>query len=285
MWSIWKPNPGRITRAKQESTGMNAKIGLLLVGHGTSSILGTAEFCSVVAALRQRFPTFPIAFGFLELALPSIDQAVELLYQQGVSSILTAPILLFAAGHAKVDIPSAVQAAASRRGLSVATQAEVFNCHPRLIQLSLRRYQQAARNSATDLPQREPVQDAAFVLVGRGNRDPLAQQSAAQFLAECKSQGNLKLTRLAFLAIAKPDLNDVLEDLGTAKTSHCVVVPHLLFHGELVAKCQTIVNMLPARFPNTRWSLAQRLGPSAEVISAAADRIEAALENQPLPSQ
>lgn len=248
---------------------MTEKIGILIVGHGTRSILGVAEFTRVVSRLRRQFPQYPLAFGFLELAQPNIDFAVEVLNSQGVTSILTAPLLLFAAGHAKTDIPAEVLNAASKRGLSIAGQADVLGIHPKLVELSLGRFQE---NCETNAPQ------PAFVLAGRGSSDREAQQATSDFVTACRQAGPLSLATHGFLAMANPSLNHVLDDLAGLGIPDVVVVPHLLFHGDLIEKCRQVVAEMASQYPQTRWTLARRLGPDDSVILAAADRIQTALD-------
>ncbi len=247
---------------------MENRSGIVVVGHGTSSILGVAEFASVMARLRSFFPAYPLSFGFLELAQPTIDQGMEVLAGKGVTSVLTVPLLLFAAGHAKSDIPAAVLQAAGKRRIEVIGQSEVLGLHPQITGLSLRRYRE--KNATNE-------RLTALVLVGRGSRDPEAQLAAAEFLAVCQAEGGLPLTRLAFLAMAKPDIREELEKLGQEAIERVIVVPHLLFHGELVEKCARIVREFANRFPNTDWQLAGRLGPDQAVVAATADRIAKAL--------
>ena len=53
-----------------------ARDGLLVVGHGTREELGIGEFLRVVDDLARRFPHVPIEPCFLELAQPSIADAI-----------------------------------------------------------------------------------------------------------------------------------------------------------------------------------------------------------------
>lgn len=253
------------------SSPIETNLGILVVGHGTSSIVGIAEFAWTIARLRQCFPKLPLAYGFLELASPSIEQGMEVLAKKGVKSICSSPLLLFSAGHAKSDIPDEVQRAAQRFGIQVASQSEVLGNHPHIVELSVHRFLEAndpkARNSA-------------FVLVGRGSRDSEAQLAAADFLAKCQIMAGLPLARLAFLAMAKPDIYEVVEELGRLALAKVVLVPHLLFHGELVEKCIRIVQEAAVQFPGTEWRIAKRLGPNLAIVDAIADRIRQSMEGK-----
>src|SRR5437870_4104997 len=79
--------------------------GLLLIGHGTRDPIGQAEFLQTVELVRARCGELPVEYGYLELAEPPIAAGVAALVRAEVTEIIAAPVLLFAAGHAKDDIP------------------------------------------------------------------------------------------------------------------------------------------------------------------------------------
>ena len=91
--------------------------GLLIVGHGTRSEVGTAQFLALAERIRKSAGgQLAVEPAFLELQQPDIDAAVGNLVAQGVKQLVVMPLLLFAAGHAKEDVPNAVAAALARRG-------------------------------------------------------------------------------------------------------------------------------------------------------------------------
>src|SRR5436190_669000 len=89
--------------------------GLLLVGHGTRDAEGLAEFASLARLVMERLPEFAVEPCFLELAEPDIPTAVHRLMASGIRQLTVAPLLLFAAGHAKRDIPMTVAEAIKAR--------------------------------------------------------------------------------------------------------------------------------------------------------------------------
>ena len=96
-----------------------AEIGYLLVGHGTRREAGQAQFRDVFEQFQQFLAPADASLAFLELAEPDIPAGVEALAQRGVKEIVVVPVLLFAAGHAEEDIPSAVGEACSRLGVKL----------------------------------------------------------------------------------------------------------------------------------------------------------------------
>ena len=82
------------------------KIGVMVCGHGSRDMEAITEFQSVAAGIATRLPQYPVASGFLEFAKPIIREGLDKLHQQGADHILAVPVMLFAAGHVKNDIPS-----------------------------------------------------------------------------------------------------------------------------------------------------------------------------------
>ena len=85
---------------------MSEKTGVIVCGHGSRDTAAVAEFAQVAERLRPRFPDLPVDYGYLEFATPIIRDGLDALKAAGVNRVLAVPGMLFAAGHAKNDIPS-----------------------------------------------------------------------------------------------------------------------------------------------------------------------------------
>ena len=83
---------------------------LLMVGHGSRQPDANREFEELVAEYRRRRPELAVAHGYIELAEPPLAAALAELAASGVERVVVFPVLLFAAGHAKNDIPLALAA-------------------------------------------------------------------------------------------------------------------------------------------------------------------------------
>lgn len=244
------------------------KVGLLVVGHGTRDRAGVEEFHATVgrikaqAAALQGSP-YQVEGCFLELAEPTIDAAVARLAAAGARGITVAPLILFAAGHAKRDIPDAVAAAAARHGNDDVRHLPHLGCRPELIALSAKRFEEATR----DL---EPVsvEQTLLLMVGRGSRDEGATAEMRRFAklrAEATPVGRLEV---AFTAMAQPSLDDALEAVAKLPYRRIIVQPHLLFAGELAEKVRTKVEQATVTFPHREWIAAGHLGPEPEIAAA-----------------
>jgi sirohydrochlorin ferrochelatase len=94
----------------------------------------------LVEQMRRIEPSWRMEASFLELAEPTIEQAIEGLSAQGFRRILVVPILLFTAAHAKSDIPDAVSEFAAKHGITVVGQTPSLGTAREVIVLSNRRY-------------------------------------------------------------------------------------------------------------------------------------------------
>src|SRR5262245_5672240 len=111
--------------------------GLLLVGHGTRDPVGLREFHDVAAAVAQRAGDWNVEPCFLELSAPDIATAMQRMLDQGIRSITVAPLLLFAAGHVRKDIPAAVAAATrGTPGLQI-RQSSALEASSRMVELAV----------------------------------------------------------------------------------------------------------------------------------------------------
>lgn len=84
---------------------------VLLVGHGSRVTEGNDELRKFTSELAARKPELTFVTCFIELASPSIAEGIALCVKGGASTVYVVPIILFAAGHSKLDIPLAMDQA------------------------------------------------------------------------------------------------------------------------------------------------------------------------------
>jgi sirohydrochlorin cobaltochelatase len=200
------------------------KAPLLLVGHGTRDAAGVAEFGRLVERLRGRLPV-DVAGGFIELSPPPLTDAVAALYAAGHRRVAAVPLVLVAAGHAKGDMPAALDRERGRHpGLSYA-YGRPLGPHPTLLRLL------EERLDAVLAPAERA--DTAVLLVGRGSTDPDANAEvckAARLLWEGRG---LAMVETAFVSLARPGVPEGLERCRRLGATRVVVLPYFLFPGVL----------------------------------------------------
>lgn len=271
-------------------------VGVLLVGHGTRDPGGTAEFFSLgqrLSAVLDRQAV--VAPCLLEFQEPTICQAWATLTAAKCSRVVVAPLLLFAAGHAKSDIP--VEVAAAQQAVSGSESMDVLFCPPISRQAAMvaavrQRLAETLENGRVDRDEpttrlRRDAPATAIVMVGRGSRDVCASADM-RLLSEIAVMGranneeslaihygiareNLFTT---FYAMAQPRLPDTLDCVAASgRFQRIVVHPHLLFSGRLYDAIQRQVDEAAMKYPAVRFQSSAYLGPSELVARAMAARI------------
>ncbi len=122
-----------------------AEIGILIVGHGTRRSTGLQQFRMLVRGVAEQLAGSAVEGAFLELARPDLGEAIERLAERGMRRIGVVPALLFAAGHARSDIPAMAEQHARRLGIDVCGYAEPLEFDPAGIAVSIDRCIDAVR--------------------------------------------------------------------------------------------------------------------------------------------
>ncbi len=238
--------------------------GVLLVGHGTRSELGRAQCEALAANVASRLDSriYVPELAYLELASPTIGDGIRRLKERHIDRLIVVPLLLFAAGHAKEDIPAAVRDALATVGMSNVPQfqTEPLGIRETVIELAAMRFQEVA-------DPRISAEQTCLLLIGRGNRDEEAT-------AEIRNLGSLLHHRLGigrleigFLAMAQPTARSMLQVAAESCHRQIVVQPHLLFHGDLLDRLKQEVADAMVRSPAKIWRMSRVLGEETESLS------------------
>jgi sirohydrochlorin cobaltochelatase len=241
--------------------------GLLLVGHGSREPLGIEEFRETARLVAKMARGWAVEPCFLEFTQPTIAAGFETLAARGVRRVATVPLLLFSAGHAERDIPAAVAAVAAEHPRIVVGQSEHLGCHEALLALSDSRYLEA-------LAERPPLpaDETVLVVVGRGSRDAQATAEMRAFARLRHERTWVAQARTAFIAMADPPLDRVLDEVVACGCTRVVVQPHFLFAGVLLDRMRRVVDDYARRHPDRDWVMTRHLGPSELLAEAILDR-------------
>jgi sirohydrochlorin cobaltochelatase len=239
-------------------------LGWLIVGHGTRDPQGRAEF-EETARLLATQTNVPVEACYLELATPTIAEGVAALARRGVRQMVVVPLLLFTAGHAKRDIPDAVAAAAQPLGIAIVGQTRALELEPSLLALSRQRFAEITDKAIS-------ASETRLLLVGRGGSDPVANRATQAYTQELASQLGVK-GETAFVALAQPTVPDMLAALAAARPKRVVVLPHLLFTGEVLTAIHSHVTTCGQQHPKTECLVAAHLGPHPLLIQALLARL------------
>ena len=152
-------------------------IGVMICGHGSRNKQAVTEFAQLAEGLRRQLPDVPVEYGYLEFARPILRDGLDSLRAQGVKRVLAVPGMLFAAGHAKNDIPSVLNSYAAETGLRIDYGREL-GVDLKMIQAAGARIREAldGANAQAEVPLAETL----LVVVGRGSSDPDANSNVSK---------------------------------------------------------------------------------------------------------
>ncbi len=239
--------------------------GLLLVGHGSRSQEAQLHFLQLAEAIAQVLPAYHVQPAFLELAEPTIAEAVERLAQAGVDRLTVLPAFLLAAGHVRRDVPSVVTAALKSYPQIAYRFAAHFGCQEQVVQGSV-----ACYHAALGSPAASPSAERLLVIVGRGAKDPQAADEMRAFARLHAQQSQPTAFEVCFYAMALPRFSERLAELPKTSYREIVVQPHLLFVGDLYQRiCEQVEQTAQADRTGRVWRVAEPLGPTNEVRDAA----------------
>lgn len=242
--------------------------GFLLIGHGTRDTAGTQQFFQLAALLEQQLCPEPVAAALLEFQSPTIAEAWQQLVDRGVDHIDVAPLLLFAAGHAKQDIPEIIHRCQQQTPHITWTQSRPLSRHPAVIELALKRAWGALARCQAGQQRR------AFVLVGRGSHDPCAQADTRVLAALLGHRLPVAHSATAFYAMAQPDVPNVLNKLATCgQFDEIIIQPHLLFAGRLHQAILKQVDSAAQQHQAIQFYVADYLWPDPLVAQAIVQRV------------
>jgi sirohydrochlorin ferrochelatase len=93
---------------------------LIVLGHGSRSADATAQFLQVIELLKGQRPGDAVLPAFMELASPTVPDAVAEALRLGATELVVVPCFLFQGNHIKRDIPELLDAVrAEHPGLTV----------------------------------------------------------------------------------------------------------------------------------------------------------------------
>lgn len=112
---------------------------LVLVDHGSRSPAANAQLEAAAAQLRARLPGRAVRCAHLELAPPSLPQAIDGCVAEGARQVTIAPWFLSAGRHGAGDIPRLAAEARARHPQIKIRVAAPLGAHPGLIEALLTR--------------------------------------------------------------------------------------------------------------------------------------------------
>jgi len=205
---------------------------VLLCGHGSRDVEAIREFEALAAGMRARLPGRRVEHGFLEFARPTIGAVLHRLRDEGAREIDALPGMLFAAGHAKNDIPSVLNDFAAVHADVTVRYGRDLAIDPLMLRAARERIEAAEQAALVPVARA----DSTLLVVGRGTNDPDANSNVAK-LARLLAEGmGYGWGAVGFSGVAQPRTDAALARLLKLGFRRIVVFPYFLFTGVLVKR-------------------------------------------------
>jgi sirohydrochlorin cobaltochelatase len=254
--------------------------GVLICGHGSRAKIAAEEFSLLAKGLSSRFPKLKVEYGFLEYSSPNIHMALDRLVEQGVNKIYAVPGMLFAATHAKNDIPSVLTTYKEKHpGLEIEYGKEL-GLHEEMINAFQARILEAV-NGNTELPVSGSLNDTLhgtlydtmLVTVGRGTSVTEANAEAAKLTRiVCENLG-FGWAETVYSGVTHPSVGRGLEMAVKLGFKKIVVAPYFLFGGRLIDRIHGYIDKVAAENPDITFLKANYLRDQSHVINTFIERI------------
>lgn len=259
------------------------KTGVLLCGHGSRAASAVDEFAALARALPPLLPPDWItAHGYLEFANPVLRDALDRLRDAGCERLLAVPGMLFAAMHAKNDIPTVLSTYAARHGLDIRYGREL-GVDPKMIAAAADRVREAMARADAEQGPVHP-HDTCLVVIGRGASDPDANGNVAKVARVLHEGLGTGWLEVGYSGVTFPLVEPCLTHAARLGYRRIVVFPYFLFSGILIDRIRGFTDRVAAATPGTQFVHAGYLGLHPGVLETFAERATEQVDGVPPPN-
>ena len=258
-----------------------SKPGIMVCGHGSRDKGAEREFGLVAEGLKKRFPDMPVEYGFLEFSAPNIHMGLDSLIDQGVNEIYAVPGMLFAATHAKNDIPSVLTTFDEANSGVKVEYGNELGLHDAMINA----FQARIYESMDIDPQQPPASlyDTMLVVVGRGTSDTMANAEVAKLTRIVNENMGFGWADTVYSGVTYPSVGEGLERLVKLGFKKIIVAPYFLFTGRLIKRIYGYVDHVAKQFPEVEFIKTPYLKDHEKVIDAFEVRVREIMGDQAMP--
>ncbi len=259
------------------------KTGVMICGHGSRSQSAVDEFKVLADKLPGYLPSdWMVDYGYLEFANPVIRDGLDRLRNAGCDRILAVPGMLFAAMHAKNDIPTVLNTYAAQHGVEVRYGREL-GVDPKMIAAAGARVQQAVDKANATLGE-IPLHDTCLVVIGRGASDPDANGNVSKVARMIQEGMGFGWVEVGYSGVTFPLVEPCLQHVARLRYRRVIVFPYFLFSGILIDRIYGFTDQVAAEYPGMQFIKADYLGDHPKVLETFAERITEQVGEVPPPN-
>jgi sirohydrochlorin cobaltochelatase len=239
---------------------------VLLVGHGSRRKKSNEQVRTLAAGMEQRLGV-PVDAGFLELAEPSISDAIAGLAPT-VSRVSVVQLSLFAASHVKNDVPVTIQQARAEYPDLTIHNGSHLGVHPAIIDLLDDRTAAVESELDTD----RATDDIVVVLCTRGSSDPDANSDAHKLSRLLYEGRSFSRVETSFIGVTEPRLDETLHTVAKHRPDAVVVLPYMLGDGVLTQRIRDWTAEFDDEYPYVAAAAGDPLGTDSRLLDVLGDR-------------
>jgi sirohydrochlorin cobaltochelatase len=239
---------------------------VLLIGHGSREPAGNEEFLRFAEEARPHLGPEPVESCFIELTEPLVPESLDRCVRRGARRVIALPVILFAAGHVKVEIPHDLDEAKARHPTVDFLYGRHLGLHPLLLE--------AFEERLVELEARFPgsPNETAVLVVGRGSSDPDSNSDVyklGRLLWEAK---RYPWVEVCFIGVTAPSLPEGLARCRALGARRIFVLPYFLFTGVLIPRIRRLSAEFAAAHPDIEVRVGEYLGSHPNVFKVLAER-------------
>ena len=243
---------------------------ILLCGHGSRDVQAISEFEALAGHISRHLPERQVAHGFLEFARPTIGERLDDLRAAGARDVLALPGMLFAAGHAKNDIPSVLNDYAARHdGFSIRYGRELA-VDLKLLSAARERITAAETEAGEGISRA----DTMLVVGGRGTNDPDANSNVSKITRMLWEGMQFGWAETCYSGVTQPLVADALGRAVRLGFKRIIVFPYFLFTGVLVKRIYSAADAVAQEHPDIEIVKAGYLNDHPLVIDSFLERLD-----------
>ncbi|QPM91032.1 hypothetical protein PSAL_022750 [Pseudooceanicola algae] len=277
------PAAGRDAAPKWSTLGnVPGKTGVMICGHGSRSQAAVDEFAVLAQKLPALLPPeWAVDYGYLEFANPVIRDGLDRLRDQGCDRILAVPGMLFAAMHAKNDIPTVLNTYAAQHGVEI-TYGRELGVDPKMIAAAADRIRTAMVQADQDGA--VPYEETCLVVIGRGASDPDANGNVAKVARMLQEGLGFGWMEVGYSGVTFPLVEPCLTHAARLGYKRILVFPYFLFTGILIDRIYGFTDQVAAAHPDISFVKAGYLGDHPQVLATFAERVTEQVGEIPPPN-
>lgn len=230
---------------------MNA---VLFVGHGSREEGGNEEVRFFVSEIASKMKEQIVETCFLEFVQPTIMQGIDRCVELGATHIVVIPIILFAAGHAKIHIPSSIDDAKLKYPFVKFTYGRPIGVHEQILDIL------SSRVEDLGVQVKEDLGETALLIVGRGSSDADANSDLFKISRLFWEKLQVKWVETAFIGVTAPLMDDGIERCLLLGAKKVIILPYFLFTGVLIQRMDQMVQGYRETYPDKQFQMAPYFG-------------------------